>query len=334
MAAAHSNWSGVASGGVAHPEHTGMPDRDAWGFFSGDSEGGGDSSRQSFRQLYCTAWMQTMCIYYGVSILLHYGVPVLMNPRRVQHGDIQAGADTKRDAVRALVPVAIRAGMLAVATWLHNQGYGVLSDDTLSGALRSPLGVARLVGVVVTLDLFHDTWFYFAHRLLHRPYLMKRVHYMHHQSRVPSAFSGYSFHWIEALLMFSNAIVEMFLLPMPAVLHRAYELWMIAIHVGGHCGFEMHPFIPHMGMLLYALTGAPKALRPRLNDVHHHDIHHRYPGYHFSLYFTHWDEWLGTLHPDWSSSVAEHMAYAPALDANGAGPSGKARPRTDKRKGT
>jgi lathosterol oxidase len=26
-----------------------------------------------------------------------------------------------------------------------------------------------------------------------------------------------------------------------------------------------------------------------LNTVRHHDMHHRFPNRHFSLYFTHWD---------------------------------------------
>jgi hypothetical protein len=64
-----------------------------------------------------------------------------------------------------------------------------------------------------------------------------------------------SFHWMEAIIMFVNAVAEIFVFPIPLALHRIYELWMIAIHVGGHCGFEMFPFIPHMGQLLWVLSG-------------------------------------------------------------------------------
>eukprot|EP00201_Polytomella_parva_P006413 CAMPEP_0175076262 /NCGR_PEP_ID=MMETSP0052_2-20121109/22601_1 /TAXON_ID=51329 ORGANISM="Polytomella parva, Strain SAG 63-3" /NCGR_SAMPLE_ID=MMETSP0052_2 /ASSEMBLY_ACC=CAM_ASM_000194 /LENGTH=260 /DNA_ID=CAMNT_0016345325 /DNA_START=900 /DNA_END=1682 /DNA_ORIENTATION=+ len=32
-----------------------------------------------------------------------------------------------------------------------------------------------------------------------------------------------------------------------------------------------------------------------MNTVQHHDLHHRYPNRHFSLYFTHWDRWCGTM---------------------------------------
>ena len=110
--------------------------------------------------------------------------------------------------------------------------------------------------------------------------------------------------------MFSNAVVELFIFPIPLMLHRVYELWMISIHVGGHCGFEMFPFVPHMGQLLWVLSGQSKRVRWALNDVHHHDIHHRYPGYHYSLYFTHWDALLGTLHPEWVKKSQREDAAA------------------------
>ena len=200
--------------------------------------------------------------------------------------------------------------MLAAAESLHHKGYGVMSSESLASSLSSPLGLLYVMAMIISLDLFHDTWFYFAHRLLHHRYLMKRVHYMHHQSTVPSAFSGYSFHWIEAVVMFSNAVVELFIFPIPLMLHRVYELWMISIHVGGHCGFEMFPFVPHMGQLLWVLSGQSQRVRWALNDVHHHDIHHRYPGYHYSLYFTHWDALLGTLHPEWVKKSQREDAAA------------------------
>eukprot|EP00960_Hanusia_phi_P038115 753289-Hanusia_phi.AAC.5 len=86
------------------------------------------------------------------------------------------------------------------------------------------------------------------------------------------------------------------------LLHRIYELWMIAIHIGGHCGYEIFPYVPHVSQLLWAATGMSGQLRKLLNDVYHHDIHHQYPGFHFSLYFTHWDKLLGTIHPKWSKT--------------------------------
>ena len=223
--------------------------------------------------------------------------------------------------------------MMAAAEGLHQRGYGVMRSDPLLSLLSSPWGVLYVMVMVIALDFFHDTWFYFAHRLLHHRYLMRHVHYMHHQSRVPSAFSGYSFHWIEAIVMFTNALVEIFIFPIPSTLHRIYELWMISIHVGGHCGFEMFPFIPHMAQLLWLLSGCSPAVRKAINDVHHHDIHHRYPGYHYSLYFTHWDALLGTLHPEWIKSVDCNDVTSNPSSTAPAAPGPASRGSADKLKG-
>jgi lathosterol oxidase len=64
----------------------------------------------------------------------------------------------------------------------------------------------------------------------------------------------------------------------------------------------MAPFIPSVEALAWAALfgGRPS---PALNTVQHHDLHHRYPKVHFSLYMTHWDRWLGTEHPEYRSMV-------------------------------
>ena len=49
-----------------------------------------------------------------------------------------------------------------------------------------------------------------------------------------------------------------------------------------------------------AAAGLPCAA---LNTVQHHDMHHRFPTRHFSLYFTHWDRWCGTEHPGYRAQA-------------------------------
>lgn len=58
---------------------------------------------------------------------------------------------------------------------------------------------------------------------------------------------------------------------------------------GGHIGYELAPFIPSMESLLCLLWNGTARPSGALNTVRHHDMHHRYPNKHFSLYFTHWD---------------------------------------------
>ncbi|MEC8771431.1 MAG: sterol desaturase family protein, partial [Pseudomonadota bacterium] len=45
----------------------------------------------------------------------------------------------------------------------------------------------------------HDTWFYWTHRLMHRPRWFRSMHAVHHASRPPTAWAAMSFHPWEAL---------------------------------------------------------------------------------------------------------------------------------------
>jgi lathosterol oxidase len=70
----------------------------------------------------------------------------------------------------------------------------------------------------------------------------------------------------------------------------------------------MAPFIPSMEQLLrVALKGLGGATRA-LNTVQHHDLHHRFPAHHFSLYFTHWDRWCGTMYPKYDKELFTYFS--------------------------
>lgn len=55
------------------------------------------------------------------------------------------------------------------------------------------------------------------------------------RSTSPTAFTGYSFHVLEAMLVFANEVFVCFLLPMPIELHRLYHLFTTVIHNGMQC---------------------------------------------------------------------------------------------------
>ena len=47
----------------------------------------------------------------------------------------------------------------------------------------------------ILLYLFiHDTYFYWTHRLMHRPPIFRVLHKVHHESRQPTPWAGFSFH--------------------------------------------------------------------------------------------------------------------------------------------
>jgi lathosterol oxidase len=193
----------------------------------------------------------------------------------------------------------VKAAVLTIVERMASAG----TSRLYAGPINTLAGALYAVATIAALDLLHDAWFYWTHRALHSRLLYKPVHAMHHRSVAPTAFTGYSFHVVEAAIVFANEILVCFLFPIHAGLHRAYHLWTTVIHNGGHAGYEIAPFIPSIQQLAWRLAGRgghPAAL----STVSHHDLHHRYPTRHFALYFTHWDAALGTEHPGYRGGLA------------------------------
>lgn len=135
----------------------------------------------------------------------------------------------------------------------------------------------------------------------------KYIFYDNCRSVVPTPFTGYSFHIVEAIIVFSNELLVCFLFPIHMGVHRVYHIAASVIHNGGHAGYEMAPFIPSIEGLVALLFTGGKRPSEALNTVMHHDMHHRFPNVHFSLYMTHWDKWMGTESTAYNDSVTKHF---------------------------
>jgi lathosterol oxidase len=67
----------------------------------------------------------------------------------------------------------------------------------------------KVVGDVAFLLAWNEVHFYCMHRLLHTRWLYRHMHRIHHESVVPTPFSTYSFHWLEAVLLGSVMLLPM-----------------------------------------------------------------------------------------------------------------------------
>ncbi|EIE27586.1 hypothetical protein COCSUDRAFT_11014, partial [Coccomyxa subellipsoidea C-169] len=250
------------------------------------------------------AIVQVSIVYYAASIALHWIGPWLLPVKSIQVQQRQQGQVT-REALYSLGPIAVKAAVLTVVEKLHAAGVSKL----YSGSIDSFSKVLYVLVTIIVLDYLHDAWFYWTHRALHSRFLYKHVHHLHHKSVAPTAFTGYSFHVVEAAIVFANEVLVCFLFPIHIGVHRIYHLFTTVIHNGGHAGYEIAPFIPSMESLIFGVLSWVQPawnLRGGLNTVRHHDMHHRFPTRHFSLYFTHWDRWCGTEHVDYRTAVSVH----------------------------
>lgn len=91
---------------------------------------------------------------------------------------------------------------------------------------------------ITALIIWNDLHFYGAHRLLHSFTAFKKIHGLHHKSRPSTAFSAYSFHPVEAIILGS-------VLPMAMLIHDfsirsllLLPLWSIVINVISHTNIK------------------------------------------------------------------------------------------------
>lgn len=94
-----------------------------------------------------------------------------------------------------------------------------------------------LLGIIL-LNLWNEVHFFIVHRIMHLPFFMKNVHYIHHQSKVPTVYSVYSFHWFEALLLSTVPLTIALVLPFAALAIVVYPLCSVLINFSGHCNYR------------------------------------------------------------------------------------------------
>jgi len=126
--------------------------------------------------------------------------------------------------------------------------------------------------------LAHDTWFYWTHRLMHRPRWFRAAHAVHHASRPPTAWAAMSFHPLEAL---SGAVVIpalVFVVPIHVGVLALVLTIMTVMGVTNHMGWEMFPrALTHSRVGGWIITAS------------HHHLHHEHYRCNYGLYFRLWD---------------------------------------------
>ena len=144
-------------------------------------------------------------------------------------------------------------------------------------------GIAWWWASLLLISVLHDTWFYWTHRLLHRPWWFAKFHTVHHQSVHPTPWSAYSFHPVEAVIQVMFFAIVVHAIPMHPLVLFIFVTWMNVRNAVGHSAYELMPWC--------ACTTGP--LRWLLTNSHHH-FHHAAGKGNFALYFTWWDRWMGT----------------------------------------
>lgn len=137
-----------------------------------------------------------------------------------------------------------------------------------------------VIAQLVFFIFLDDFLYYWMHRAMHKGWLLKHVHSVHHRIRNTTAINGNFFHPVEFIMTASLALVG----PMMVGAH-VYVLWIwIAIRqfeaADGHCG--------------YVFPWNPGHLVPFYEGAGYHDFHHSAYQGNFSGFLPYLDRFFGT----------------------------------------
>jgi sterol desaturase/sphingolipid hydroxylase (fatty acid hydroxylase superfamily) len=141
---------------------------------------------------------------------------------------------------------------------------------------------------IILLMLIQDTWFYWAHRLMHHRRLFRWFHLKHHRSTNPNPWSTYSMSMLEALLLSGVNLIVLFVIPASGAA-LLFVGWLNIIYgVYGHMGYELYPS-----------SIAGHWLGRWINTSTAHNAHHAQGRYNYGYYFLFWDRLMGTVDPQY-----------------------------------
>lgn len=111
-----------------------------------------------------------------------------------------------------------------------------------------PDSFATVILGLLLLNVWNEIHFFLVHRLMHVPFFMRHVHIIHHRSRIPTVWSVYSFHWLEATLLSTvPTLLCMFFSP-PLMAVALYPLNSILLNFSGHCNYRLRIFASPEGL--------------------------------------------------------------------------------------
>ena len=219
-----------------------------------------------------------MTVIVGLRYLATSGLFAGLTARRFPGRLSGQGAQIRREIGWSLASAAIYGVPAGIVAWgWQNRGWTRIYTDAHAHSLWwMPLSVLAFL-------LLHDTWFYWTHRLMHRPWWFRAMHAVHHDSRPPTAWAAMSFHPWEAV---SGAVVVpvlVLLIPIHVAMLGLVLGIMTLMGVTNHMGWEMFPRgIVHGGLGKWLITAS------------HHELHHQKYRCNYGLFFRHWDRLCGT----------------------------------------
>lgn len=171
-------------------------------------------------------------------------------------------------------------GFQVMTMWLMANGYAPVITF-----VENPVWFLLWFMLIPIWSAFH---FYWVHRLLHVPFLYKRVHSLHHRNVNIGPWSGFSMHPVEHFIYLTTLCIHWIVAshPIHLIFHVIYQGPGAALT---HTGYE--------DLLI-------KDRRRLALGTFYHQLHHRYYECNYGNQEMPWDRWFGTFH-DGSDDATE-----------------------------
>ncbi|WP_127579862.1 sterol desaturase family protein [Paenibacillus koleovorans] len=168
----------------------------------------------------------------------------------------------------SMISIACFSGIAVVTKWLVELGILEVTWEIVWWKL--PLEIA-------VLFFWNEIHFYLCHRLLHTSWLYRHVHVRHHRSVVPTPYSTYSFHFVEALLLGSVMTTALLFYPFSLVSLMTLPLMSIILNALGHLNADLFPSRPLSHPLAFARR---------------HSMHHSQNSGNYGFFLPWFDMWF------------------------------------------
>ena len=206
----------------------------------------------------------------------------------------------KKEIVQSLVTLIVFSGIATtvyILNKLHVIHTKMYRDPELYG------GVSYMILSFILITIWHETWFYWAHRIMHHKKIYSYVHAVHHQSVNPTPIAAYNFHWVEAIFEGIYVVPFLLVLPMYYPVFLIHTFYAMFLNMYFHSGFEFYP---------KGFTTHP--IFRWINTSTHHNLHHSKFNGNYSLYFNFWDRLMGTNFKQYEESFEKVLSRKDSFD--------------------
>ncbi len=199
----------------------------------------------TFVEQFVVSFLYFLLLYFGLGgafLVLAKALQKVMITERIEHTEVTQNQQNF-EIKHSLLSIFIFGFSLSPIAYGYR--WGVIEF--------LPHSIAQTILGLVVLFFWNEFHFFMVHRLMHVPFFMRRVHYIHHRSKIPTVWSVFSFHWLEASLLSTVPLTYLLLFPTTALAVVLFPILSILLNLAGHSNYRFRNW-PITGISAFATT--------------------------------------------------------------------------------